>query len=376
MADSDSEIRGQTLTMMESAWRPEGFSVPNPHVYPFQWLWDSCFHSIIWAELGDQRATTELESALANQDETGFVPHLTYLTDPDHHRSFWARSLTSSITQPPMYGHTAAELVRRGFGVSDETMRRATLGLHHLLNDRQRTEAGLVPVFHPWETGCDDSLRWDHWRTNTSSIEEWRNQKGDLVRAIDFDGGRHPTGSSLFAVGSVGFNALIVWNVRELASVGVGTELLPLACELAEAVVSRWNEAAATWIDDGPHAESSGGARTADSMLALLVDPRPIGFAQLTDPVAFSAPFGSRGVHRGEPGYQPDVYWRGGSWPQLSYLLALAARDAGFPEASESARRGLRAGAIESGMSEYWHPESGKGLGARPQSWAGLAILR
>ena len=35
----------------------------------------------------------------------------------------------------------------------------------------------------------------------------------------------------------------------------------------------------------------------------------------------------------------------------------------------------LVAGAERSGFSEHWHPETGAGLGARPQTWAGLAVL-
>ena len=35
----------------------------------------------------------------------------------------------------------------------------------------------------------------------------------------------------------------------------------------------------------------------------------------------------------------------------------------------------LVAGAHRSGLAEYWHPDTGQGLGAVPQSWAALAAV-
>ncbi|MEZ5229855.1 MAG: hypothetical protein R2710_25290 [Acidimicrobiales bacterium] len=130
--------REAVRALMHAAWRDEGFCVPNDSVYPFQWLWDSCFHALVWAELDDPRALTEIRSALANQDPaTGFVPHLTYWARPDHHASFWGRELTSSITQPPMYGHALARLVDHGVDIDDDTFARARAGLRHLLGRRR-----------------------------------------------------------------------------------------------------------------------------------------------------------------------------------------------------------------------------------------------
>ena len=88
--------------------------------------------------------------------------------------------------------------------------------------------------------------------------------------------------------------------------------------------------------------------------------------AQITDPGAFGAPFGPRGVHRAEPSFEARRYWRGPVWPQLAYLLWLAGADV----AEASVR-----GASVSGLAEYWDADDGTGLGAIPQSWSGLALL-
>ena len=62
-----------------------------------------------------------------------------------------------------MYGHAVAELLRRrGIAVPDEVVERAVLGVQFFLRDR-RHPSGLIAITHPWETGCDDSPRFDHW---------------------------------------------------------------------------------------------------------------------------------------------------------------------------------------------------------------------
>ena len=85
-------------------------------------------------------------------------------------------------------------------------------------------------------------------------------------------------------------------------------------------------------------------------------------------------PAGPTGVHRGEPSFHPDAYWRGPVWPQLAYLMVLAA-DPHSPEVAADLSRTTVAGAWASGLAEYWNSDTGTGLGAVPQSWTGLALL-
>jgi len=346
--------------MMEAHWRVDGHTVPNTAVYPWQWLWDSCFHSLIWAELGrDDRAITELASALSDQAADGFVPHVRYVGRPGFLEDFWGRPGTSSITQPPMFGHAIAELGRRGTAVPEELVDRAHRGLDFLLHDRARTDDGLVTVVHPWETGCDDSPRWDDWCGPTGwSAERWRAVKGELLTTVVRSTHGSPLANPAFAVAPAGFNALVAFNAAELGRAAD-------AAELARALATRWDGERRTWTD-GAH--PSGRVRTVDALLPVLVCPdgRPAALADIGDDRAFGGRCGPPAVHRAEPGFDPTRYWRGPAWPQLTYLL----RKAGAPVGDR-----LVAGAQASGLAEYWHPDTGEGYGAIPQSWAGLALL-
>lgn len=366
-------LREAVVAMLSGHWRDGGYTVPHSSVYPWQWLWDSCFHALLWAELGDEdRAVAELANLLAGQDELGFVPHMTYHGDPGAGAAFWGRTGSSSITQPPLYGHAVAELVRRGITVPEVVVDRAASGLGFLLAHRARTVDGLITVVHPWETGCDDSPRWDGWCPGGYEPARFRQVKGELLATVERAESGAPLANPAFAVASAGFNALVAWNALELATVVDDERLVAAATELAEALDRRWDPDRVTWTDDGPHA--SGRVRTADALLVGLVAPRPEAFTALADPRGLGGAYGPAGTDRREPTHDPDAYWRGPVWPQLTYLLQRAALAAGDPVAATLAE-GLRAGATTSGLAEYWNPDTGAAGGAVPQSWAGLALL-
>jgi hypothetical protein len=380
-ADRTSGLRRDVRAAMDAAWvEGEGYTAPNTDVYPWLWLWDSCFHSMIWAALDDSaRAIAEVTAALSSIDDVGFVAHMGYQLDPQRPVELWGRRNASSITQPPMFGHTLAELSRRGIDVPVSLVDDARRALSHLLFDRPRTE-GLIEIVHPWETGCDDSPRWDDLCPGDGfDLARWRAHKIDLLAAIE----RGPVGEPLhnpdFPVGSVGFNALVAFNAIELQTLTDDNRLAGAVAQLIDALDARFDAQLRTWVDAGPTAGGSGRSRTADGLLPLLVSRSPIArrsvIEELLDEDGFAAAFGPRGVHVGEPTYDASTYWRGPVWPQLAYLLWVALGRAGEDDAAEVIRSTTVSGAAQSGLAEYWNGDTGAGLGAIPQSWTGLAVL-
>ena len=335
----------------------------------------------MWAELGRaDRAVAELQSLFTEQAPDGFVPHMRYVGAPDTATEFWGRPETSSVTQPPMFGHAVAELHRRGVDVGS-LVDAARAGVQFLL-DRPRTGAGLVPLVHPWESGCDDSPRWDDQCPGGPDPERWYAEKGRLVQTIVTSGFGSPLANPEFAVGSAAFTALVAFNALELASVIDDAALTSGGREVGDALTDRFDPALVTWVDDGPTADSSGRVRTAEALLPTLLDlpGSPDAFAALGDPEGLGAPFGPRQVDRREPAYDPDRYWRGPAWPQINYLLWLAlTRSGSSAKSSMKIIRGLErsmvSGVEASGFAEYWNADTGAGLGAIPQSWSTLAVL-
>ncbi|MEE2696914.1 MAG: hypothetical protein VX516_00600 [Actinomycetota bacterium] len=372
-------LRDAVERVLDDHWVPEGYAAPHAGTYPWQWLWDSCFHVLVWQALGrTNRAQVELASLFGPQAPSGFVPHMNYVRRPGLHADLWGRDDASAVTQPPMYGHAVAELVRAGAPPPDEVVEAAVAGLGFLLERRERDDSGLVLLCHPWESGADDSPRWDDRCPGGFDVERWRAEKNRLVTTIEFADDGSPVRNPAFPVASAGFNALVAFNARELASV-VGDDGLAVAAdELVAALDARWDDDLGTWADAGPTAGGSGRCRTADGLLPLLVTEESARAARvvadLVDPAAHGGPAGPTGVHRAEPTFDPAGYWRGPVWPQLAYLLVLGAVRFD-PGAAEQLAATTVAGAWASGLAEYWHPDTGEGLGATPQSWTGLALL-
>jgi glycogen debranching enzyme len=271
-----------------------------------------------------------------------------------------------------MYGHAVAELLQRGVDVPDELVDRARRGLRFLLHQRGRTPGGLVALCHPWESGCDDSARWDHWG---AAGRGWFDAKGALLSSIERSDTGAPIANPAFAVGGASFNALVAFNALELGRAVDDDDLVAGGDELADAVASRWDDDRRTWVDDGSSEDGSGRVRTVDALLVGLVRPRDDASAQLVDPAAHGAAFGPTGTHRSEPSFDPRAYWRGGTWPQIAYLLWLASTRSRSDDVAASLSRSIHAGVVRSGFAEYWEPDTGEGLGAVPQSWATLALL-
>jgi hypothetical protein len=374
-----SDIDLWARRVMEAHWNEDqGFTVPDHDRYPWMWLWDSCFHSIVWAALGvEERARRELAAVFAMATPSGFVPHMNYGTDGLRHRRFWGVSGSSTITQPPMYGHALAVLAGAGIDV-EELAKPVTAALHHLF-DTRATPCGLLQIVHPWENGTDDSPRWERWQTRPFDGAAWWATKGALVDALVLDG-REAVGSNAFAVCPAGWNALVAFNAAEAAAVTGDRGLADRAKALAGSLDQGcWDRRLGTWVDVDPVGTPTSRVRTLDGLLGVLVTTDTSRVERVLDSVVdathYGTPFGPSGVHPAEPTYDPNVYWRGGAWPPLDYLLRTAADRRGHPAHAAALDRSLAEGARQSGLAEYRHPELGSGLGARPHAWACLAVV-
>lgn len=375
-----SEVDDAARRVLEASWvEPFGFCMPNPRKYPYQWLWDSCFHAIAWSGLRDPRALRELTSLFALQLPSGFMPNMGYQQRPRRSTIMWDSRGRSDITQPPMYGHALRLMSERGYDVG-ELLAPARRGFEYLFRERIDAATGLIRIIHPWESGADDSPRWDSWgHPEGFRRSRWNRIKLRLLLHVRMRDGA-AVENPLFDVCSIGFNALTAFNARELAAVTGDTELAARADTLVAAIEKRWSVDRQTWIDaDATTGQPrlSSMARTLDALLPVLVSSDRThvdrAFAQITSDTAFWHRFGPACTHRDEATFDPNTYWRGDVWPQLIYLLMVAAERAGRPEARLLAES-LTAGALRSGMAERWQPDTGQGLGAAPQSWTAVAV--
>ena len=434
-----SDLRERSAAVMESHWRQGeshkkwGYTCPNPERYEWQWLWDSCFHAVIWAELGEaDRGLLELETLLATMEPSGFLPHINYVADPEAAKEFWGRAGASTITQPPMFGHAIAELVRGGVDVPEELAEKAAKALRFFSAHRIHEPSGLVILCHPWESGADDSLRWDSFYPVPYGHPSWQDEKMKLLATIQRDSNGTPLSNPLFPVASAWFTTSVAFNITELAST---TDALAAseADGLVEAIENSWDDDLRTWVDaatsensdastegartrridavtnENPDASTEGAqerridaatsesqisddsagekgfpsstssAPTLEALLGILADRNEDRLAKvcedLFNPEKYGAPYGPAGASQSHKAYDGHGYWRGAAWPQLTYLFIHALRAIGRLKEAQTLIAQLQNGAIISDFAEHWHPQTALPGGATPQSWTALAVV-
>ena len=183
------------------------------------------------------------------------------------------------------------------------------------------------------------------------------------------------TGSSRFVVCPAAFNAYVAFNARELGATAADRALLRDADELAGLIDELlWDEDTNLWAD---RPVVGGDGRThqipiSDGAMPLLVSGRPRARAPRAGDARRSARLRRHPVRADQrrpgtsPAMTPAAYWRGAAWPNMSYLLWLAARRWDHTAIADEIARNTIAGAEASGWAEYWNPETGERTGGRP----------
>jgi hypothetical protein len=324
----------------------------------------------------------ELCNALSAQFADGFVPHMRY-AKPNTARG--PRSDVSSFTQPPVHAHALRVLSAGGDLALADPLHRVERALDWLWSRRRHD--GLICVVHPWETGADDSPRWDSWMARYLNRDRiplrWRRRPWSrfdrhLVGVAQYDEQGEAYWSRVFVAAPAAFNAISAHAAFEYAAMSGDGSWAARARELAALMDERmWRAESGLWSD----VAIEGGGRsvdlpTLDGVLPALVTA-DAGKAhraldQLLDPTRFAAPYGLAYVAQDSPAFAADSYWRGTAWMQMNYLARLAALRWDRTDVVESIRAASRAGATASRFAEHWNPLTGKGHGAIPLTWSAV----
>ena len=357
-----------------------GFCVPNPTTYPWQWLWDSCFHAVVWAHLGDERAVGELPQRARR-------PGRRRLRAP-HALRRRARTRTPSsgagrdVDPSPSRRCTATRspsCSRRGCRCpTTRRCARAARGLRFLL----RRAAALARRAGRAVPSVGVGLRRQPPLGRRRADGGWT--PSALVRGQGRRSSRRSSArpaaprcaTRTSAVGSVGFSALVAWNARELAAVTGDDELRAAADELAEAVDARWvARAARRGSTTGPPRPARDGCAPSTRCCRSSWRPAPEALRELVDPAAFGAPCGPAGVHLASPPTTPTRLLAGAGVAPARLPAVVASTSSADARARRAPCRGRSwPGVGASGFAEYWEPDTGRPLGAGPQSWTTLVV--
>ncbi|WP_066586844.1 glucosylglycerate hydrolase [Cellulomonas timonensis] len=409
-------------------------TVAAPDLYPHQWSWDAAFVAMGWARISVPRALRELEGLLAGQWSTGMIPHIVfseeggYFPGPERWRTERAAAAphnvrTSGICQPGVHSLALAVIgsQARSRGGADAELFEAFLrktfdswfAWHMWLGDvRSTNPAGLVEIHHGWESGMDNSPRWDqaYRRVNVGMLEPYvrqdlrhvaeadqRPSDGDYDRyvwlldqlasvAYDDDAARDIID---FRVGDVFFTAVHALSCEMLADLGAGIGRHQQA-QVLRSMSRRASDAVARTVSP-----TTGLARDLDLRTGAWLESETIGgFAPLLcgDPAALgdltALLMGERwcghpALHRPLPpttspasaAFVSHNYWRGPQWPVLTWLLSWSLAHRGRHDEAGALRDAGLAQLDDLRFAEYYDAVDGRPLGSMAQSWTAAAAL-
>ena len=417
---------------------------PSPRLYPHQWSWDSAFIAIGWAHLDPLRAVAELQTLFEAQWSNGMVPHIVFDPTVDESKyqpspSTWRTGdrspsgiSTSGLCQPPVHALALARIreTAERAGDADElsAVDAAVRGLypklvawHRYLHDmRDPDRTGLVTIFHPWESGMDNSPRWDLPLARVAVPEDAGRATDALNRpdlshvsdpserprdedyrrylylvsslvALDHDPRRAMTDHP-FRVGDVWFSAILAAADDALAGLVEGLALDPGSADQHRDDARRtrvaldrcWDPSTARTLDlDLVEGSARLACDTIAGFSALVAGTSPDRAAALVERLWSPAHAGHAGLAWALPGstspfdpaFDPRAYWRGPQWPPMTWLVWSALGRRGHRRSAERLRRTALDQLAATGCCEYVDPLSGEALGSPQQSWSAAVVL-
>ncbi|MGI8418943.1 MAG: MGH1-like glycoside hydrolase domain-containing protein, partial [Nakamurella sp.] len=372
-------------------------------------------------------------SLLRAQWSTGMIPHIVftdragYFPGPDRWRTAGvapAGTVTSGICQPPVHAIALYAIVAQGRRLGGDDRRAAEeftattldswLAWHRWLSGvRDRDRDGLVEIHHSWESGMDNSPRWDapYAAVHPGAMQDYQRLDNRHVS----DASQRPRDEDYrrylwlveqmvrvgwdddeiaehidFRVADVFASALLA-HASELLAELAGDLGRPDAATELEGIAERCRAG----VQASVHAET-GLAQDRDLRTGLWLDtPTVAGFAPLLceQNPARRAALATTLLGPGWAGhaalrfavppttcpdaaqFQPRTYWRGPQWPIINWLLWWTARRYGDDTLATQLRSESLRQLVDRTFDEYYEPMSGDGLGSAQQSWTAAVTL-
>lgn len=423
-----SILRGNRTTINEHTFTTPSKVVENDSHLDYegkQWLWDSCFHAMILCDREPEVAKEELRAVVANQHEDGFVPHMNYfrgdaqkvpdwakehfeafLQTPDGQKvpedqrdqfvnTYWSYPDHSDITQPPVIGMAVEEVYKKtGDKEFVKEMLPKLKGYYNYLHDKRDPDGdNLISIIHPWESGWDNSQRWDDTIGLAGDkrkdidvkkmrlFSEYKMMGWDLDRVFESD---------QFNVEPVDFNVLYARNmecVSKLCDAVGDKEGAKLYRERADATKEAifdkmWD--GDKYVDLCGNAEKKSGVKSAAMFYPMMLDGEKHGTKlvekHLMNPNEFDVKYGVPTTAADNKKFDPAQYWRGNVWQNVNVFVyegvqKLQQQKPGYMPAKIMSDK-IKDSSFELldkyGFSEYFNPEEGDGHGVQTFGWNGM----
>jgi hypothetical protein len=379
------------------------FVCPSTGTYPFQWFWDSCFHTVALSHLDLARARSEVRSLLENQQPDGFVAHVTFWQREAYEEMLKTYSIAyrtpylSDCIQPPVLAE-AVQAAAQGEGGDDflaEVLPKARRYFDWLDRVRDPDRDGLVATLQPDESGLDHTPKYDDYLGIKGTdlqdyIDAWDRVAGPYAK-VDRDPAKM-FALDVFVVEDCFVNTIYGENQRVLGDLleRVGdaagaAEMRRRADRTTASLMAKcFDRERGLFFDAAGLAERPLRVNTVSSLVPIALRDLPRDaveaiVAHLKDPREYAAPYPVPSVAMNEKGYAPGIVgeklvWRGPVWMNSNWYIARGLRRHGYADMARHVEDRSAALIENAGFREYYNPGTGEGNGAVDFSWTALAL--
>lgn len=410
-----------------------GWTKPTSHLYPHQWLWDSCFIAIGQRHYDVKRAQKEIKNLFRGQWKNGMIPNIIYGTEKRYSDDIWKSHVsknspqhikTSGITQPPMLAEAIVKIGEK-LNITDRkewygSIYDDLLAYHEwLYRERDPHGEGLVVLIHPWESGLDNTPSWmSEMHLNQTPL--WIRavevlHLDSIFNAIRKDTKYLPAYERINTIDALGLYSIVrrlrrkkyetrlilrhsSLSIEDLAF----NSILIRANALLAQIASELNSEVPGWLWErmrkAPHALellwneqhqqyfsrnfNTFEAITEPSIMTFMplyagtiTKKRAAKLVELMKSKTWTTHFPIASVPRGSKYFEPKRYWQGPTWINTNWLIAEGLERYGYTV--EAAHIKLKSIELvqKHGAYEYFSPLDGSPVGAHPFSWSAALVI-
>ena len=426
-------MQTRALDIIRGNWR-NGFTIPTSKLYPFQWLWDSGFVAMGNGIYNLPQAIEEIDKMFSGQWANGMVPHILFHSEKEStyfpNFDFWNSNVnpgaplfpkSSGITQPPVFGFVLKALLENH--PDDESLKEFTKKIFpkikafhkFLYTYRDHNREGLFHIFHPWESGRDNSPIWDnsldrividkkrlpeYTRRDTNLADASERPTTDqynryvylleLGKKYRYDG-KEIAKESPFLIQDSMMNAILIKSNDSL--IEIASDL-----KLDAGQIKEWQQLSKSNYDQKFWNEDLGlyvgyDLRNDKQMLHREIGGIAPLFAQIPDQEKASRindylkSIAERGYYLcpsydvDSPNFDSKRYWRGPIWPQMNWMIYKGLLHYNFADTADIVKNDLITLIHKLGFYEYFEAQKElvetlqKGYGGNNFSWTASSYI-
>ena len=419
--------------IIQENWR-DGFTVPSPKLYPFQWMWDSGFVALGTSVYDVKMSLAEIGNMFSGQWKNGMIPHILFHSEKETtyfpNYDFWNSQVndgapkfpkSSGITQPAVFGFILGDILQNHWG--NEEVRHFVKDIypkvvqyHRFLYDyRDPHQEGLFFIYHPWESGRDNSPLWDesmnkinitegsipkYVRKDTSIAHADQRPTKDkydryvylleLGKKYNYDG-RQIAEESPFLVQDNMMNAILIKSNESLIKIAEDLNLDSTEVkewqQLSKSNYNKkfWNEELGTYVSYDLRYEKQMEHREIGGIIPLFANiPNESKATRIKD---YLDVLSSRGFYLcpsfdvDSPLFDSKRYWRGPIWPQMNWMIYNGLLNYGYCDTAEIVKSDLNTLIHKLGFFEYFESNKSivetlsQGYGGNGFSWTASSYI-